>query len=1161
MGRKNRPVKEDSEETFEASLRDSTAQRGRGFGGRLVRRLFMMGVVLVAFLVAAPSIISTLGWTGSLVGPWLPKGMSLKVGSTDLAWWSPITIENLSVRTSDGALEIEIAKLTTSSTLFNLALSPRDWGTIWLESPSVMAKVVQEASKSEATSQEGVAADPAQEVDRLLADLRGKIEASGGQVQVEDGLGGRWSLEGVEGKVEISPDAQTAVAAEWKGSMAESKGSAVEGALAWSREKRAKGHLSASRFPLGMLNPFLAWNGDGARLSGMLTGRADFDYDTSLGRLQMKSEQRGTELVIASPAIEPDRLRLDSLEGRLSMLVVGSTIQIEQSDFRCDLGEASASGSMDLSKLSDPASQNLKVEGVVDVPTLAHRLPSLVRIREGVELESGQLAVSLRPAANMAGRWDALTEIRDFRASRGGKPVSWSKPVSLSATAGPGSDGEWVVDQFVCESDFLRAKGSGSLASFDVSAVCDLSRLQERLGELLDLGDTRLVGRVSGRIQSSQSPSGGIAMRGAAKGEDLEVRVAGETLLAERQLQAQFQLTAADRTLEKLIEGAIVLKNEREHLNCHLVEPVGDWKNGPWGTWDIQASGDLAELVRRADTVSTLFVDTKMAGVGVVSGRFHLTAASTRFEKLLVDVQGLEYRAPGLAILDQRVRMETSGVWNGEAMSLTLGPTSIIGQTVQCRADRLEGRLTDDGLAMVCQAQLAGDIGAIRRWTLPASVPVDVAGQFEGNVGLESDGKRWATTVNGTVNDLRYGAGEAPTIDEPRVELAGRASASIGGEDQGLLVQDFRVTVPGLAVTASGQVNQRSSDQVVELTGWMDYDWGTLSPRLRGLLGDQIVFEGRDRRAFRLSGPITSGAKTEFAAAREPVGADGGSTAVLVGQYPGLKGEFSLGWERARIYGFSAGTANIDGRLADSWVVTQPVSFPLNQGKVELRPGLFFGTKGTYLHHPAGRLADRITLTREMCEGAMQYIAPVLADSVDVRGLVSIDVEEVKVLIGHLEQADFRGVVRLEDAQATGSPLIRELLVLTDGQPVVEIAKESEIRFQVRQGRVYHEGLQLKLPGMVIETSGYVGLDRSLEMTAEMPIPPRWYPNERVRQQLAGQRIRVPIAGTLDKPRLDKQGFQRQVGQLVQESAGRLIEGELNKQIDKQLGRFLDKLK
>jgi hypothetical protein len=1140
MGRKKPPIEE---EEFEQEEEPTSS----GILSRWSRRLVMLGIVGAAGVVSAPTVISTLGLADTVAAPWIPKGINVHLGKTDLAWWSPVRLNDVHVTTTDGSLDVQVKKVRSSGTLLGLAMSPMKWGTIHLESPTIACKVSPTpASQSieENTKEEGA---KGRWLSALPAELRGTIEATGGSIQVDDGLGGTWSLAEVEGKIDVAPDRETAIAGNVAGVMADNKNATMKGAISISREGRSRGDLAATNFPLGMLNPILAWSGENSKLGGSLTGQAEFDDD--IDRLQIKTDGEIQDFVLASELIAPDRLSLRQLDTQVTLAMKGSSLRIDQGSVRCDVGEASATGTVDLSKMSDPAAQNLIVEGLVDLPTLADRLPHLVRIREDVTIESGKLALSIRPAADVAGRWDGVSEVREFRARRGAKPIEWPKPVSVTARGGRNGEGAVVVDQFQCESDFLRAKGSGTLSSFDVSAVCDLSRLQDRIGELLDLGDTRFAGRFSGRVQSSENHQGGIALRGAAKAEGLEVRVDGETLLAEPQLQGQFQLTSADKSLAEIIEGAVVLKNDREHLNAHLVDGVKDWKKGPWGTWEIQASGDLAELVRRGGSISPNLAEIKAAGVGVISGRFQFTAGQTQFDRLIVDMQGLVYATPTMRVADKRIRLETSGTWNGDDLAIALGPTSLLGETIQFRTDRLRGKLTEDGLAVACKADVAGDLGAIRGWTQVPPAPVDLAGQFQGVIGLESDGKRWGTTVNGTINDFRYGAVDAPTIDEPKVELAGRASS--GSESQGWLLQDFRVAVPGLSVTASGSMTELSAQQVVDLEGLIEYDWGPLSPRLRGLLGDQIVFEGRDRRAFRLSGPMAAGSKMEFAAARD----------TAVGQYPGLKGEFSLGWERARLYGFAAGPANIDGKLTDSWIVTQPVSFPLNQGKVELRPGLFFATHATYLHHPAGRVAERVVLTREMCEGALQYIAPVLADSVDVKGLVTVDLDEVKVPLGHFDQGDLSGRVRLEEAQATGGPLLKEILALTDGQPVVEISKDSEIRFRMSQGRVFHEGLQFRLPGMVIETSGFVGLDRRLELTAEMPIPPRWYPNEKIRERLSGQRLRVPIGGTLDQPRIDKQAFQRQAGRLLEESAGRLIEGELNKQIDKQLGKFLDKLK
>ena len=41
-------------------------------------------------------------------------------------------------------------------------------------------------------------------------------------------------------------------------------------------------------------------------------------------------------------------------------------------------------------------------------------------------------------------------------------------------------------------------------------------------------------------------------------------------------------------------------------------------------------------------------------------------------------------------------------------------------------------------------------------------------------------------------------------------------------------------------------------------------------------------------------------------------------------------------------------------------------------------------------------------------------------------------------------------------------------------------------------GRIYHEGLELRFSDLTIRTSGSVGVDQSLALLAEMPVPPKW---------------------------------------------------------------------
>jgi hypothetical protein len=213
------------------------------------------------------------------------------------------------------------------------------------------------------------------------------------------------------------------------------------------------------------------------------------------------------------------------------------------------------------------------------------------------------------------------------------------------------------------------------------------------------------------------------------------------------------------------------------------------------------------------------------------------------------------------------------------------------------------------------------------------------------------------------------------------------------------------------------------------------------------------------------------------------------------------------------------------------------------------------------LHHPAGTLADRVQVTREMCDDALQYVAPVLAKSIEVGGETSLSVRETQVVLGHLDKADVRGKLILHNVKATGSPLVRELLVLTEGQPIIDLVGESEVPFRIVGGRVYHENLQVRLPGIVVKTSGSVGFDQTLDLLAEMPIPKRWLGSGEIGKQFEGKSIKVPIGGTLDHPKLDQKALQRAIGAEIKNSAGQSIEKEINKQIDKQLNKLFDKLK
>ncbi len=112
---------------------------------------------------------------------------------------------------------------------------------------------------------------------------------------------------------------------------------------------------------------------------------------------------------------------------------------------------------------------------------------------------------------------------------------------------------------------------------------------------------------------------------------------------------------------------------------------------------------------------------------------------------------------------------------------------------------------------------------------------------------------------------------------------------------------------------------------------------------------------------------------------------------------------------------------------------------------------------------------------------------------------------------------------------------------------------ESVVSFQMVNGRVYHQGLELMFPDITIRTSGSVGLkDETLDIAAEMPVPPKWLTgNTTLSQAMRNQVIRVPIVGTLAQPRLDQKVVENYSRQFLQKAATTVIQSEVGKQLDR----------
>lgn len=91
--------------------------------------------------------------------------------------------------------------------------------------------------------------------------------------------------------------------------------------------------------------------------------------------------------------------------------------------------------------------------------------------------------------------------------------------------------------------------------------------------------------------------------------------------------------------------------------------------------------------------------------------------------------------------------------------------------------------------------------------------------------------------------------------------------------------------------------------------------------------------------------------------------------------------------------------------------------------------------------------------------------------------------------------------------------------------------------------------------------SGSVGLDGSLALTAEMPVPPKWLGSSKLaKSALANQMIRLPIGGTLEHPKIDERALSEAAAKFAGNAAenllGRELDGKVKKEAEKGLRKF-----
>lgn len=1109
----------------------------RGWGRWLVGGLvLLLGVIWLTPIVVAKSPL--LSWVvGSLTAEVQGK---VRVESASLGWFSPIEMSGVEIHDANGQPVVEVSKLTGERWLTGLLWDSSNLGRFRAENPKLTLVLRDDGSNLEDVLHKYLSDETAEE-DSKAAETGGavgvQVEIVNGEVAIFDPRTRQsWTVQNLGVKLVVPSDASRPTVLQTAGAVTDSRRPGrFEGSLFLKQGEGKPDALTVrtENLPLALLRPVVSRLAGETRLDGWLSMTVQCQ-GTDLAKLDgvtVQGQANAEGFCFASPQLGTDQVAFRQLQTSGQLGWQGSRVQVDRLVVESDVGGGSAAGVVDLEgKLSD---QPFEVHGQLDLARLAAMLPETLHIRTGTQVTSGQLRLSLASRPGAEGMtWQGRLDAQNLTADNQGQRFVWAQPILVDLAARQGGGG-LVVDSLRCKSEFLQIEGAGTTEEFSATVNWDLNRLVGQLKGLVDFGSLQLAGDGWAKFHWKQPAGQDFLAEGQLQVQNFRLAGTEQTPWTEDKLWAN--LTATGRTdfsANSRLESAVLeAMAGDDRLDARLVQPIADFHNG--GAWPVavRSTGELARwLPRLSPWVSVEGV--QLAGHYDLQGQVTCRSGSVYMNQSKLTVDQLQLHTTGWHVQEPRVELSADGGWDQTRQRLELRSAQATSAALAVRTQGFTLAWPETGAELAGKVEYQGRLERLQAWITDPAKPASwtLGGQLAGLFECQPSAAGFAARVDASIQNLVASDSAGQQFQEPQVRLVGQGNYQRAG---GLLVvEKAELTSNTLGAVGGGQYVGQDAASLVEANGKIQYDVEKVSALMRSYLGDGIYAAGRGASPVAYRGPTTW--------------SEGQGTA-------------AFGWQWANLYGFEVGPGEIQAALAHGALQIRPLDLIVSEGRVRLATELRLADDPMTLVVAPGRLADQIRINPRMCGHALQYIAPVMAGVTTAEGRFSVEFDTCRIPLSEPSHGELRGRMIIHAVQIGPGPLVQELAVVLGRASPAQLNRESVIPFRLVDGRVYHENLELVFPDVTIRTYGSVGLDKTLALMAEMPVPPKWIGNNPLGTALKNQTLRLPINGTLSKPAIDRAVLNQLTQQFMQNAAGSVVQEQLNKHQD-EIQRGLNKV-
>jgi len=409
-----------------------------------------------------------------------------------------------------------------------------------------------------------------------------------------------------------------------------------------------------------------------------------------------------------------------------------------------------------------------------------------------------------------------------------------------------------------------------------------------------------------------------------------------------------------------------------------------------------------------------------------------------------------------------------------------------------------------------------------------ASFPkeMQLAGAAQSDISLLSEKHIYRITTDSTkIKNLKLSYPGKKPFEPNEVSLV--FDAEVNPRQKTVNVKKLRLISPQIKIH-KGEFSRVSKAGKTRLEGQVDceYDWSAVSTVAGPFLPEGLKLQGKRRDAINFTSEYPTGQTDKLLA--------------------NLNTKAKLGFEKAQYMGLNFGPTEIDIRIQNGLLKIAPFSTTVNNGQFNFAAEADFKQKPTLLKTSQPVAMKDIQINEVIGRRLLVYVNPIFLNPVDATGVANFSAERLVIPLAGASKnrLEVIGTIAIDNLKLWPTGLLG-LITSPTGQrePIVNM-RIHPTRFVLRNGFVQYDDMQIDIGDNPVNFEGVIGLDKSLNMTVTLPYTLKGR-TARVDKETVGQRIQLPLRGTIDKPELD---------------LGKLLEMQLKKQLEQELLKGLEGL-